>query len=189
MDALFAATFFATRIVFHVHLGCTFALRALARGSSWVPAVVLACALPMHVLWMRDCLRGILKRRRLANAQANAVGALALPPTTTTTVATPVSAPLLLPLPGLALVRGLRAVRGRVRAARTRYAQARPGQAALRLVRRALAQQLQLQVDASSAASPPPSPSLDTSVAAAAMASGTDVTVSAFRRREAGVLL
>ena len=38
-------------------------MRAVLRGETYVPWLVLACILPLHVLWMRDC-AGIVRRRR-----------------------------------------------------------------------------------------------------------------------------
>jgi hypothetical protein len=40
------------------------ALRAMSpAGGSWIPSVTLAAVLPMHIMWMRDCIAGIIRRR------------------------------------------------------------------------------------------------------------------------------
>ncbi|KAF7798761.1 hypothetical protein EIP86_009986 [Pleurotus ostreatoroseus] len=69
-DYLFAAVFFLTRIVMHIHIALAYLARALRHGETYVPTLFLACILPMHVLWMRDCVAGILRRRRAAQAAA-----------------------------------------------------------------------------------------------------------------------
>ncbi|EKM51070.1 uncharacterized protein PHACADRAFT_177767 [Phanerochaete carnosa HHB-10118-sp] len=73
-DYVFATVFFLTRICFHIYITITYALRALSPASGpwapaavlWTPTIVLSCVLPMHLLWMKACVVGILKRRRLA---------------------------------------------------------------------------------------------------------------------------
>ncbi|KIP01198.1 hypothetical protein PHLGIDRAFT_381856 [Phlebiopsis gigantea 11061_1 CR5-6] len=69
-DYLFAAVFFATRIVLHIFITAQHALLALspARGS-WTPVLILSAVLPMHLLWMHACISGILRRRRRRRRQ------------------------------------------------------------------------------------------------------------------------
>jgi hypothetical protein len=66
MCQLFATVFFLTRIVFHIHLAFSLGLKAHADTLSWIPCVTLIAVFPMHVLWMRDCITGILRRRARA---------------------------------------------------------------------------------------------------------------------------
>lgn len=67
-DLRFLSLFFLIRIAFHL---CFFvdiarpSSRAVTEGS-WVPTIMLALALAMHVSWFRGGLNGFLKRRRAA---------------------------------------------------------------------------------------------------------------------------
>lgn len=59
--------FFLTRICFHIYIDATYAIRALSPAAgSWIPTIVMSCVFPMHALWMKGCIAGILKRRHLA---------------------------------------------------------------------------------------------------------------------------
>ncbi len=123
---LFAAVFFLTRIVMHIHIGTSLLVRAVLRGETYVPSLVLACILPLHVLWMRDCVTGIVRRRRQRKLRAageqGAGAALWLSRTT-----------LWLPESAVALAASVRARRGAWRRSAVR-------QRVLRLLHEALAQ-------------------------------------------------
>ncbi|KAI0699006.1 hypothetical protein BC835DRAFT_1268311 [Cytidiella melzeri] len=84
-DYLFAAVFFATRICLHIYITITCTLQALSpAGGSWAPTVFLTMIFPMHAMWMKDCVRGILRRRKqtrakLAQSAASAASSVATP--------------------------------------------------------------------------------------------------------------
>jgi hypothetical protein len=57
--------FFTTRIVFHVVLLVSYIseeTRKQATGGSFIPAIVLAMVLPLHVLWFVGCIKGFIRR-------------------------------------------------------------------------------------------------------------------------------
>lgn len=58
----------------HIHIAYTYAWRAYYAAGSWAPTVVLTCILPMHLIWMKDCVKGILRRRRLSVTQRTGTG-------------------------------------------------------------------------------------------------------------------
>lgn len=75
-DYLFASVFFATRICLHIYIAVSYARQALSpAGGSWAPSMVLTVIFPMHAMWMKDCVRGILRRRKQAKAKLAAAAA------------------------------------------------------------------------------------------------------------------
>ncbi|KAJ7084844.1 hypothetical protein B0H15DRAFT_783607 [Mycena belliarum] len=64
-DLLFCASFFATRIIFHLFvfgIFCSPAGVSLAQGSR-LPATFLALAFPGHLVWFAQSVRGAIRRR------------------------------------------------------------------------------------------------------------------------------
>ncbi|KAJ7017632.1 hypothetical protein C8F04DRAFT_1332941 [Mycena alexandri] len=57
-NALFALTFLATRIVFHIVLMLSYASTPATR----VPAGILAMVFPLHAMWFVGCVKGFVKR-------------------------------------------------------------------------------------------------------------------------------
>jgi hypothetical protein len=80
-NVLFAVTFFATRIAFHLGLFASYsskASRTTAVGGSFVPACLFAATFPMHAIWFIGCIKGFIRRSKaqgeaalLAQASAN----------------------------------------------------------------------------------------------------------------------
>lgn len=65
-DMLFAMLFFATRVVFHISLFVAYVKprgRTGAVDGSYIPAVLLATALLLHLSWFINSVCGILRRR------------------------------------------------------------------------------------------------------------------------------
>lgn len=80
-NAVFAVTFFMTRISLHIYLTIAYLFadnRAHATGGSFVPAMLLTGILPLHVMWFVGCIKGFIKRAKQP----------AHPPVTTTTTTT-----------------------------------------------------------------------------------------------------
>ena len=66
-NILFAATFFTTRIAFHVVLFISYfskATRTKAVGGSFVPAGLFAAIFPLHVQWFTGCIKGFIRRSK-----------------------------------------------------------------------------------------------------------------------------
>lgn len=62
-DAVFATTFFLTRIVLHVALGISLiARRVEVIDGSLGPGAIMACIFPLHVFWFTGCVKGFVKR-------------------------------------------------------------------------------------------------------------------------------
>ncbi|KAJ7100911.1 hypothetical protein B0H15DRAFT_995610 [Mycena belliarum] len=91
-NTLFAATFFATRIVLHLVLVLAYALptgqpvpsssasSATSAGASTsvgaltgspVPALVLASVFPLHAMWFAGCIKGFVRRARAAPSSSS----------------------------------------------------------------------------------------------------------------------
>ncbi|KAI3607445.1 hypothetical protein WG66_004695 [Moniliophthora roreri] len=72
-NILFAATFFLTRIVFHIVLGIRYSLqptREAVTGGSFAVAYILGAVFPLHVNWFYGCLKGFVRRARKARELA-----------------------------------------------------------------------------------------------------------------------
>lgn len=66
-DIFFSLCFFTTRIVYHIVLGVSLAIqRHDATGGSFVPAIIMAAIFPLHAFWFVGCLKGFLKRAKIA---------------------------------------------------------------------------------------------------------------------------
>ncbi|KAJ7087454.1 hypothetical protein C8R44DRAFT_721133, partial [Mycena epipterygia] len=76
-NTLFAATFFATRIVLHLILICAYAVPAgrpasllsavsgagvVPAAGSVVPALLLTLVFPLHAMWFAGCVKGFIRR-------------------------------------------------------------------------------------------------------------------------------
>ncbi|KAF9458427.1 hypothetical protein BDZ94DRAFT_1201167, partial [Collybia nuda] len=64
-NSLFASSFFATRIVFHIILTVAYfseETRVAATGGSFIPAILLALVFPLHVVWFIGCIKGFIRR-------------------------------------------------------------------------------------------------------------------------------
>ncbi|KAF7290746.1 hypothetical protein MIND_01315300 [Mycena indigotica] len=61
-DNLFALTFFATRISFHVVLIFTYFLAANRPQGSLAPALILTSVFPLHAMWFLGCIKGFIRR-------------------------------------------------------------------------------------------------------------------------------
>jgi hypothetical protein len=64
-DILFTAAFFTTRILFHVVLLVSYLFedtRKQATGGSFLPAIIFAMVLPLHIMWFVGCIKGFLRR-------------------------------------------------------------------------------------------------------------------------------
>lgn len=77
-NILFAVTFFATRIAFHVGLLVSYiskATRVAAVDGSFVPASLFAAVFPMHVMWFTGCIKGFIRRSKARREAARLVQA------------------------------------------------------------------------------------------------------------------
>ncbi|KAI0084522.1 hypothetical protein BDY19DRAFT_525593 [Irpex rosettiformis] len=85
-DYLFASVFFATRICLHMYIALWCTLEAFRESTvngpgdggprsisdkTWIPPTALTVIFPMHAMWMKDCVRGILRRRKLTSTSAS----------------------------------------------------------------------------------------------------------------------
>ncbi|KIY73189.1 hypothetical protein CYLTODRAFT_342752 [Cylindrobasidium torrendii FP15055 ss-10] len=62
-NIVFAVSFFATRILFHVFLCVSYYLQdGRAAADSIIPAMVLTGVLPLHSMWFIACLKGFFRR-------------------------------------------------------------------------------------------------------------------------------
>ena len=64
-NTAFAIAFFLTRILFHIILGISYFLhdnRTLTTGGSYLPSLLLATILPLHVMWFYGCIQGFYRR-------------------------------------------------------------------------------------------------------------------------------
>lgn len=64
-NTAFAIAFFLTRILFHIILGISYFLhdnRTQATGGSYLPSLLLATILPLHVMWFYGCIQGFYRR-------------------------------------------------------------------------------------------------------------------------------
>lgn len=69
-DILFATTFLATRIIFHIGLFVSYlpkSTRVIAVGGSFVPAILFAVAFPMHLMWFIGSVKGFIRARKLVS--------------------------------------------------------------------------------------------------------------------------
>jgi len=70
-DAIFAVSFFATRIALHIVFGVTLALqRHEVANGSFGPAIIMGCILPLHAHWFTGCIKGLLKKYKAAQQPA-----------------------------------------------------------------------------------------------------------------------
>lgn len=66
-NVLFAVSFFMTRISLHIVLAISYLStdnRAHTTGGSFVPSMLLAGILPLHVTWFVGCIKGFIRRHR-----------------------------------------------------------------------------------------------------------------------------
>lgn len=72
-DYIFAALLFLTRICLHAYFAVSYTQKALSpEGGPWVPTIYLVSTFPLHVWWMYNCVKGILKRRKQASGAQGA---------------------------------------------------------------------------------------------------------------------
>lgn len=72
-DIVFATTFLATRIIFHIGLLASYipkSTRLAAVGGSFLPAILFALAFPMHVMWFIGCIKGFIRRAKARHETA-----------------------------------------------------------------------------------------------------------------------
>jgi hypothetical protein len=70
-NVLFAVSFFATRIMFHIILCISYLLphnRAHATGGSYLPSTILSFVFPLHAAWFHGCIKGFSRRRNQAKS-------------------------------------------------------------------------------------------------------------------------
>ncbi|KAK7023287.1 hypothetical protein R3P38DRAFT_1103752 [Favolaschia claudopus] len=75
-NALFALTFFATRICFHVVLMTACAMTNTLR----IPACILLSVFPLHVMWFKGCVAGFIRRYKAGKLAAKAAEGIVVVP-------------------------------------------------------------------------------------------------------------
>ncbi|KAK7051867.1 hypothetical protein R3P38DRAFT_1630376 [Favolaschia claudopus] len=80
-NALFALTFFATRICFHVVLMTACAMTNTLR----TPACILLSVFPLHVMWFKGCVAGFIRRYKAGKVAAKAAEGVVVVPSSSTT--------------------------------------------------------------------------------------------------------
>ncbi|KAK7000580.1 hypothetical protein R3P38DRAFT_3218740 [Favolaschia claudopus] len=75
-NALFALTFFATRICFHVVLMTACAMTNTLR----TPACILLSVFPLHVMWFKGCVAGFIRRYKVGKLAAKAAEGVVVVP-------------------------------------------------------------------------------------------------------------
>lgn len=67
-DRLFAASFFTTRILFHIILIMSYLFPEYAPGDTRVPGYILMCIFPLHAWWFTGCIKGFIRRAKAKNS-------------------------------------------------------------------------------------------------------------------------
>ncbi|KAK0470920.1 hypothetical protein IW261DRAFT_919172 [Armillaria novae-zelandiae] len=70
-NILFAVSFFATRILFHIMLCISYYLpnnRLYATNGSFIPLILLTLVFPLHAMWFYACIKGFVRRATKARS-------------------------------------------------------------------------------------------------------------------------
>ena len=82
-NTAFAVVFFLTRILLHIILGISYFLhdnRTQVTGGSYLPSLLLAIILPLHVMWFYGCIQGFYRRASQRRASISTIDEVGISP-------------------------------------------------------------------------------------------------------------